>query len=263
MGGTRSLWLVALGALLVTGRGAAEPPPPAKRVITMHEEQWWSRASSSLTTYRRVLEGARLGLTACHELVLSDTPRATAEIDASMTIGPNGEVETATLTTAAAIPDASLACFRRRLVTLSFDPPGGGGVILRVALLLGDPAPVGRPSLPFHVGTPMTKPVLGPVLFHLTAKPPAPSFRAVRAAAAAVKACAQKSPPTAPIVLGTRLLVADTGEIAELAVTSEAPGGEAIVRCVADATWPRRRGLVARVDLRLAVAVNGEVSLAP
>jgi hypothetical protein len=248
-----------LGALFVARSGAADPP---KKQIIVIDGDGFGRPAEILGHFRRVLEAARPSLTACHEIALAEDPATAVEIDADVRLAPNGEVTAVSLTPRGAVPEVALPCFRRRLASLIFEPPGGGGVTVTVALLLGDPRPEPRPPLPFRVDREPATMTLRPIPLRLTATPPAPAFRAVRAAIGALKTCAASSRPARPVVVEAHLLVGDKGEVARLQAAGP-PEGEGLARCVALMAWPAPHGVLARVDLRLSVGPDGEVSLAP
>ncbi len=261
--------LIASGAFLVSRNGAADPPAPARHVIVLSDLTILDRPSRYATTHRRTIEGARRALTSCHEIALAEDPKTVAQVDAAIKIGPNGEVMSVTLDAHGPVADVALACFKRKLVALIFDPPGAVGALLRVALVLGEPRAAQRPQLPFTVDADATMLVVGPIPMRLGAQPPPPAFRAVRATTRLLESCvatnrpATTAPAAAAAVLDVRLLVTSAGDVARLVVTSDAKDAAPIVSCAMQATWPEPRGRLAHVDVRLSVAADGKVSVAP
>ena len=260
--------MLPLVAAFVLGarRGVADPPASAGKagkVIILADEGWLRRPSSYVTSFQRVVLGARSSLARCHELAIAQDPNVNAEISAAIAIGPNGEVQSVSLVTTAPVDPGALACFRRRLVNVVFDAPGGPGVTLRVAFILGEPASTARPALGLALQPDVAMPVVGPLVMRFNVTRPPPEVRGVRLAADALATCAKATVPAGPIVVDVRLLVADSGTLARLEATSATPGSEALVRCVAQLAWSPASGHVSRVELRLSVAPNGEVSVAP
>ena len=121
-------WLLALAmssALLVARPGAADPPPKKTGITLSDVDGIYYRPAVYLIPYRRALEAARRPLTGCHEIALAEVPSVTAQVDALVGIAANGEVTSVSVAARGAVVESALLCFRRRLSSLSFDPPGG------------------------------------------------------------------------------------------------------------------------------------------
>jgi len=219
-----------------------------------------TRPAAFLVPHRRVLEGARARLSTCHEIALSEDANLNAQVDALVRIGPNGEVMSVVLTTRGSVPDVALRCFKRTLSALAFDPPGGTGWSIRVALILGAPPAAQRPPLPMQVQAMDAPNVAGPIVLRLVMSAPGPAFRAVRSAMRVFESCASASAPPSDVTIDARLLVSDTGDVARLVASGDSAP---IVSCVNKASWPETHGKLSRVDVRVSIAKDGKVSVAP
>jgi len=259
-----TLFVVRVGGASDAVSGAGVAAVSRKPVaITVPDCGGVGRPVAEAVHYANVLEHTRRALTECGELASTDDPTVAAEVDVELQVRPDGDVAEASVVTHARVAPAALACFRRTLLRLVFDAPGPAGATVRVALVLGDPPPDPQPPLPFRIDRDVGRRVVGPLPMRLAPTTLAPAGRAARAAARAVEECAMSTPPSGPTIILTQLLVSETGELARIAATSRSAAGEVIARCVAHAPTRAARGRLAHIDLRLAVAPNGTVSVAP
>jgi hypothetical protein len=262
--GRALLFSVVAGALLL---GSA-PPAAAdggKGVITLSDGDWgMGRPLAYLASHRRTLEIARSRLQGCYELALAEFARTSTEVDADIAIAANGEVASVTVSSHGAVGEATLRCVRHRLANLQFDPPGGTGVALRVAIVMGEPAAEEQPALPFRVESELNgqRLALGPIVMRLSAPPASPAAAATRLAKNATEACAKSRAPARAVVVTARLFVTEDGGIAKAEAASLEPGGEPIAKCLREAKWHGDGLKVERVEVKLAVSPKGEVSFA-
>jgi hypothetical protein len=254
--------LLVLGSLLVVHAGDADEK---KGVITISEaDGGMVRPYAYLFPFRRVLETARRSLTACHEVALAEYEDTSTEVDAEITIAPNGEVSSVAVSSRGAVGESTLRCVRHVLERLQFDAPGGSGWVLRTAIIMGEPHPDDQPALPFRVDPDVSggRVTGGPVVLRLGARRPRPSSAAVRQLRIVTEKCAASNKPARGVIVVARVFITDEGQIVRAETTTTDEAGGAIAGCLREAKWHGASTKVSRVEVKLAISPAGEVTFA-
>jgi hypothetical protein len=255
--------LAALVTLLTPFVGAADPTKPG--VITLSGDDFgWARPYASLANHRRVLASARHSLMACQDLAFAELTKTAAEVDADITIAPNGEVSSVTVSARGVVSEGALGCVRRRLATLAFDAAGGSGLVLRVAIIMGEPPAEERP-LAFRIDSELVahpRLTLGPIVARLSAPAPSPFAAPMRLLRSAAEACAKSSMLAAPASVTAQMFATPDGEIAKMDVTA-GENGDAYAKCLREVKWHSATPRASRVEVKIRATPSGEVTLGP
>ncbi|HEU4412935.1 MAG TPA: AgmX/PglI C-terminal domain-containing protein [Polyangiaceae bacterium] len=107
----------------MTGPDPAEAAGP-KPGIAGEEGPGVSKAKA--LSNERVLASARGRIRACTEDGVYRKPSMAGRVQFALTVGGNGSVSQATLTRSGTVDDGVVACIRRVLQGLHFDPPESG-----------------------------------------------------------------------------------------------------------------------------------------
>jgi hypothetical protein len=254
--------LLVLGSLLFARAGDADEKKGG--VITLSDEGGIGRPYSYLAPFRRVLDGARRPLTACHELALAEYADTSTEVDAEIMIAPNGDVSSVAVSSRGAVGESTLRCVRHVMERLQFNAPGGAGWVLRAAIVMGEPHPDDQPALPFRVEPDLTasRPTLGPVVLRLGGRQPRPASAAVRQLKIVTEKCAASNKPARGVIVVARVFLTDEGQIVRAETTTTDEAGGTIAACLREAKWHGASTKVSRVEVKVAIAPNGEVSFA-
>jgi hypothetical protein len=167
------------------------------------------------------LEGRRAALERCAAGALGEDPGAARSIGYELRIEPNGDVGHVELAPRGPLSRDARACLVRALAGAIFNPPEGGGRLLRGEILVGAPAPSapGAPAIAHDpdgvVGASLTD--VAPLALHAHAPPP--EGRAVDAAVRAASTCATSARGR----MRVRLLATDGGALRRVTVDGDLP----------------------------------------